>query len=98
MHMEGLSGEREVRFAKRLRLGRVRVDELRYVSRQRFPVVDELTLGDQLTDPGTHQVDAQDRARLAGRPAAGGGDDLRRPLGLQDDALAVPAEVVGVLR
>src|SRR5690348_6632415 len=95
--MEGLPGKCEMRLADRLRLGGMRVDELRDLGRQRLPVVDELAFGDQLADPGADEVHAEDRPRLPGSVARGR-DDLRRPLGLQYDALSIAAEVVGELR
>ncbi len=39
VHMKGLPGECEMRLADRLRLGGVRVDELRNLGGQRLPVV-----------------------------------------------------------
>src|SRR5216683_211044 len=97
VHVQGLAGEREVRFADRLRLGWMRVDELGHVRWLRVPVVDQLAFGDELAHPGPDKVHAEHRSRLAGRVLGGGGDDLRRPLRLQDNALAVPTEVVGEL-
>src|SRR5215468_1294396 len=89
MEVQRFAGQREVRFADRLRLGRMRVDELRHLCGQRLPVVDQLTFGDQLADASADQMDAEDG------PAACRRDDLGCALGLQDDALAVPAEVIG---
>src|SRR5436305_1489163 len=64
VYVQGLAGEREVRLAQRLGLGRVHVDELRDVRRVRLPVVDELGLADQLADPGPHHVASDDRPVL----------------------------------
>src|SRR5262252_6841180 len=92
MEMQWFASECEVRLADRLGLGRVRVNKLRYLGRQRLPVVDELAFGDELADPGTDQVDAEHRA------AARGGNHLCRACGLQDHALSVGAQVVDELR
>src|SRR5712691_330565 len=88
MEVQWLAGQRQVRLADRLGLSWVRVDELGYVGRERFPVVDQLTLGDELARPRAHQVDAEYGTAAASR------NHFRRALRLQDDALAVAAEVV----
>ncbi len=87
MRVQRLAGEREVRLAQRLVLGRVRVDERGDVLGVRLPVVDQLGLADQLADPGADHVDADHRAVLLA-------DQLDEARGLQDLALAVAAEVV----
>src|SRR5215472_2537301 len=66
----------------------MRVDELRDLGRQRLPVVDQLAFGDQLADPRAYQVNSEHG------PAASMGDNLCRSGRLQDDALAVAAEIV----
>src|SRR5262249_18832186 len=78
--VQGFAGQRQVRFADRLGLGGVRVDELGDLAGQRLPVVDELGLRDQLADPAAHQVGAEHRAVLDG-------DQLHRAGGLEDLAL-----------
>src|SRR5689334_2735766 len=62
VRVQRLAGQREVRLAERLVLGRVRVDQLRDLRRERFPVVDQLRLADELAHPRTDHVDADDRA------------------------------------
>src|SRR6266516_4208723 len=62
MHVQRLAGKREVRLAKRLGLGWMRVDQLGDLGWQRLPVVNELAFGDELTDPAAHQMDAKHRA------------------------------------
>jgi hypothetical protein len=89
--MQGLAGQCEMRLADDLGLGRVRVDQLGHIRGFGVPVIDQLALGDELANPAAHQVDAEH----APRPGAiGFGDDLGRPLRLQDDALAVAAQRV----
>src|SRR6266542_2510969 len=58
------SRQRQVRLADRLGKGRVGVDELGDLRRQRLPVVDQHRLGDQLGHPRADQVDAEHRAVL----------------------------------
>ena len=55
---------------------------------QRLPVVDQLSLGDQLADPFADDVHAEHRAVHLG-------DQLDRALGVEDGAAAVAGQVVG---
>src|SRR4029453_14329306 len=84
--VQRLAGQREMRFADRLSLGRVHVDELGDVGWDRFPVVDELRLGDQLADPAAPHMDADDRALLLL-------DHFHRTRRMQDLALRVAGQV-----
>src|SRR5271165_4176547 len=80
-----------MRLADRLRLGRMGVDELGYVCGLGIPVVDQLSLGDELADAAADDVDAD---HAAGTVLFGDRDHLDRALRLQDHAPAVAAEVV----
>jgi len=51
VEVQGLAGQREVRFADDLGLGRVRVNELGNIGGLGVPVVDQLALGDELAYP-----------------------------------------------
>jgi hypothetical protein len=83
------AGEGQVRLAQGLVLRRVGVHELRHLGRVRLPVVDELRLADELTDPGADHVHADHRAVL--HP-----DQLHEAGRLEDLALAVATQVVVV--
>src|ERR1035441_10923168 len=65
VHVQGLAGQREGRFADRLRLGWMRMDEMGPLRWLRAPVVDELAFGDELADPCADQVDAEHSPRPA---------------------------------
>src|SRR5690606_40864521 len=68
---------------------RVHVDELRHVSRERLPVVDELSLAYQLADPAADHVQPDHRA-------VGHSYQLDHALRLENVALEVSTEVVDV--
>src|SRR5579863_1495127 len=87
MDVQRLAGQQQVRLADGFGLGGVRVNERGYLLRPGFPVVDELSFGDQLADPVAHDVDAEHRAVLCR-------DDLDRAPGGQDGAAAVAGQVV----
>src|SRR5215510_5871215 len=86
--VQRLARQREMCLADRLGLGGVRVDERSDLDGHRFPVVDQLGLGDELADPGADHVDAEYRTVLFRY-------ELDRALRLEDLALAVATEVVG---
>src|SRR6202034_1597624 len=95
VEVQWLAGERQMRLADDLGLGRVRVDERGDVIRLRVPVDDELRLGDQLADPAADEVYAEHPARLPAGRRRRLGDHLGLALRLEDDRLAVaPARVV----
>ena len=64
MRMQGLSGQRKVRFAEGFVLRRVCVDQGSDIVGQSFPPDDQLGLTDLLTHPRTDHVDADDGAVL----------------------------------
>src|SRR3712207_3249608 len=86
--VQRLAGEREVGLAQGLALRRVRVDEGGDVVGLGLPVVDQLRLGDQLTDPAADHVHAD-------HGAVDGLHELDRAGGLEDLAAAFAAQVVG---
>ena len=63
VHVKRLTRKSEHCLTDRLGLRRVRVDELRDLTRQRLPVVDQLGFGDQFADARADSVNAEDRAR-----------------------------------
>ena len=66
MHVQRLAGQRKVRLADGLGLGRVRVNELGDVPWHCFPVVNQLRFGDQLANARPDEVNAQYRAAAEG--------------------------------
>src|SRR5207344_2915186 len=80
-----------MRFADRLRLGGMGMDELGHVRGLGVPVVDELGLGDELADPAAGDVYAD---HAGGAVLLGHRDYLSRALGLQDHATAGAADVL----
>jgi hypothetical protein len=64
--MQRLAGKGKVRFAERLSLRRVCMNQTRDISRKRIPICDQLSLADKFADAGPDHVDADYRpARLA---------------------------------
>src|SRR5262245_3032739 len=89
MCMQWLTCQRQVRLAESFSLGGMSVDQLRYLSRVRLPVVDELRLPNELADPRADHVHADDGAI---RDA----DQLDEARCLEDLALPVARQVVRV--
>src|SRR5690606_21253981 len=89
VNVQRLTGQGEVRLADRLALGRVHVDELSHIGGERLPVVDELSLADQLAHPAADHVQPDHRA--VGQPY-----QFDHALRLEDVALEVATEVVDV--
>ena len=63
MEVQGLAGQREMRFADDLGLGWVRVDQLGHIRGFRVPVIDQLALCDELAHPAADEVDAEHASR-----------------------------------
>src|SRR4051812_24708115 len=89
VRVQRLAGQDHRGLADGLGQGRVRVDQLGDLFGQGLPVVDQLRLGDQVTDPAADHVHADDGA------AVGLPDQLHRAGGLEDRRPAVAGEVVG---
>ena len=88
MGVQGLASKGKVRFTERLVLRGMRMNQARDISRKGIPISDQLGLADQLANPGTDHVDADNRpARLAYQ--------LHQSTGLQDLRLAIAAQVIG---
>ena len=77
MRVQRLPGERQVRLAERLVLGRVRVYQLGDLGGERLPVVDQLGLADLLADPAADHVQPDDGTVLDA-------DELDEARGLED--------------
>ena len=86
--MQGFARQREVGFAERLGQGRMRVHQVRDVVGGRLPVVDQLCLTDELTDPISDEMDSHDGS------VGPGTDNLHPTRRLEDAALAVATQVV----
>ena len=56
--MQRLAGKGKVRFAERLVLRGMRVNQTRDISGERIPIGDQLGLADKLADAGTDQAAA----------------------------------------
>ena len=66
MGVQGLASKGKVRFAERLVLRGMSVNQARDISGKRIPIGDQLGLADKLADAGTNHVDANNGpARLA---------------------------------
>jgi hypothetical protein len=64
--VQGLSREGKVRFAERLVLRGMSMNQTRDIGRKSIPVRDQLSFADKFADAGTDHMDAYDRpARLA---------------------------------